>query len=297
MTASADRIRASYKSCRQTCRRAGSSFTMSFLLLPRAKRRAMEALYAFMRHTDDLADGPQPANVRAETLRRWRAALDDALANFSSADSAGQALLPALTDTVHRFQIPPEHLWAVIEGVEMDLTPRRYETFDELEPYCRRVASAVGLACVYVWGFRGHEALERAGDCGIALQLTNILRDLKEDAQGDRVYLPLGELRESGYSVDELKGGVVNDPFRRLMSVQVQRAERYYRQGAPLLDSLEPDGRRVFGVIMATYRALLERIKRRPGEVLRRRIGLSRARKLRIAVRWTLLPPRVAALL
>jgi phytoene synthase len=304
MTECSELMRASYRSCREICRRAGSNFTLSFLLLPPAKRRAMEALYAFMRHTDDLADRAEPAVVRAEALSRWRAALEAALRNHpcpvrhdDSWPPEAEALLPALADTVARFQIPVEHLRSVIDGVEMDLWPRRYETFAELETYCRRVASAVGLACVHIWGFRGEAALEPAARCGIALQLTNILRDLGEDAQNDRVYLPLCDLRMCDYSVEELRSGVADERFDRLMELEIVRAEDFYRQGAELLGWLEPCGRRIFGLIMSTYRELLSSIKRRPREVLSRRVQVAWVKKVQIAARWTLLPPRVAALL
>lgn len=307
MNLSPGAIRESYAFCRRVNRRAGSNFLASFRLLPHAKRPAMNALYAFMRHTDDLADNPQPAPLRAKALVQWRAALEDALlGRFDPSgphDAAGQALLPALADAVTRYQVPPEHLHAVIDGVQMDLKRRRYEVFDQLEQYCCRVASAVGLACIHVWGFRGRgsahgqEALRRARSCGIALQLTNVLRDIKEDARQDRVYLPLEDLRRCGYSVDELKAGVVNGRFLRLMELEIERAEHFYREGAELLDRLEPDGRRIFGMMMATYRALLRTIQRRPADVFTRRIRIGRAKKLQLAFRWTLLPPRVAALL
>ncbi len=300
-------IEASYRFCRRIGRQARSNLCVGFLLLPRDKRRAMHALYAFMRHTDDLADNTQPVQQRDATLRRWRAAFEFALQGRCGptslesadlvADRTAQALLPAMVDAIGRFKIPPEHLHAVIDGVEMDLTQRRYETFEELQEYCQRVASAVGLACVHVWGFRGQQALEPARKCGIALQLTNIVRDLRADAQTDRVYLPLADLRRCDYSVDDLVSSVADERFDRLMKLQFDRAERFYREGAELMHWLEPDGRRVFGMMMATYRALLERIKRRPHDVFTRHVRLTRRKKLQIAARWILLPPRAAALL
>jgi phytoene synthase len=209
---------------------------------------------------------------------------------------SGRDLLPALADVVRRFAVPAEHLSAVIDGVEMDLSRRRYETFEQLLVYCERVASAVGLSCIHVWGFSDRQAIEPARKCGVALQLTNILRDLKEDARQDRVYLPLDELRQFDYSVDQLKRGVVNEQFRRLMQFQIDRAERFYRQGAELIVWLQSEGRRTFGMIMATYAALLEKIQRRPGDVLERRIRLSLPKKLGIVARWTFLPPRAIGL-
>jgi phytoene synthase len=295
-------IESSYGWCRRMARGSRSSFTLSFLGLPQAKRRAMDALYAFMRHTDDLADEPQPLQSRREALLTWRDVLHRALqgqldlADSKQDDGFGnrfaREMLPALADVVRRFAVPVEYLCAVIDGVEMDLIQRRYETFDQLRIYCERVASAVGLSCIYIWGFRGQMALEPARKCGIAMQLTNILRDLKEDAQRDRVYLPLEELRQFGYTVDELKRGVVNAQFHRLMEFQIDRAEQFYRQGGELVNWLQAEGRRTFGMMMATYSTLLEKIKRQPDLVLEDRIRLGLPTKLRIAARWILLPPR-----
>ena len=299
MNHSPDTLQASYRFCRSMCRRAKSNFSISFLLLPKNKCRAMHALYAFMRHTDDLADNDQPADVRAEMLHQWRATLDGALADSEvvlPSDDPGRNLLPALADTVRTFHIPREHLHAVIDGVEMDLTPRRYETFGDLEVYCRRVASAVGVACLHIWGFRGPEALTSAHQCGLAMQLTNILRDLGEDAREGRVYLPMDELRQCGYApenlADNLTRGIADESFDRLMRFQIDRAAGFYVEGARLFDWLEPDGRRIFGTMMSTYRALLTQIERDPSQVLRRRVRLSATKKLWIAARWMLVPPR-----
>jgi len=309
---SRDAIDASYNVCRRLARRSRSNFYVCFRGLPREKRRAMEALYAFMRHTDDLADDPLPAELRRQSLSKWRAALQGALQgrfdvcsrrpsqNGQAANSDhhfGPELLPAMVDAADRYRIPPEYLLAVIDGVKMDLERQRYETFDQLEGYCERVASAVGMACIHIWGFHAREALEPARKCGIAMQLTNILRDLKEDAQQNRIYLPLADLRQCDYSTDDLNRGVADERFVRLMQFEIGRAEWFYREGAELMQFLQCDGRRIFGMMTSTYRALLEKIKRRPGDVLNRRITLSRAKKLRIVARWTLLPPRIAPLL
>jgi phytoene synthase len=189
---------------------------------------------------------------------------------------------------VRRYHIPHEHLLAVIDGVEMDLTPQRYETFNELERYCEHVASAVGLACIHIWGFRGPEAFEPARQAGIALQLTNILRDLREDAAAGRIYLPLADLRQCGYSREELLAGTVNDAFLDLMRFEIERAKQFYRGAAGLCDWLDPDGRRIFGLMTATYRQLLKQIEDRPADVLRRRVRLSSLTKLRLFAQWML---------
>jgi phytoene synthase len=289
---SPEAIRSSYTACRRVVRQAGSNFPAAFLLLSGAKHRAMDALYAFMRHSDDLVDDPDPACAPGEALGRWRAAVEQALAadlsvpNVSVPSPIEAAILPALADTVRQFRIPPEHLLAVLDGVAMDLSQRRYATFAELQTYCQRVASAAGLACIHVWGFSGPEALGPARSAGIALQLTNILRDLKEDALRDRVYLPLEDLQQCGYSIDELCRGAVTPAFCRLIEMESARAEQFYRDGRRLLGRLTPSGQRVFGMITATYHALLAEIRRKPGEVFVRRIRLGWPQKLAIAARW-----------
>ena len=273
-------LNTSYAVCHRITRRAAQNFYYSFLLLPGMKRRSMCALYAFLRRTDDLADGDGPVESRRGALDAWRRSLDRALAG-----SFDDPLLPALADTVSRWSIPQVYLHDVLDGVEMDLEDRGYDTFDELELYCYRVASAVGLACLYVWGFDGESALEPARKCGIAFQLTNILRDVKEDLQRGRVYLPAEDLRRFEYSVDDLKRGVRDERFRALMRFEIERAEQYYRQGAALRNHLHVQSRPVFVAMTGMYRALLAEICRRDGDVFSGPIRLSRWRKIRIAGR------------
>ena len=222
--------------------------------------------------------------------------MSPSLATPSSCQDHGRAILPALVDTVARFAIPPQYLFAVLDGVEMDLENRSYETFDELEKYCQRVASAVGLACIQIWGFRDQAALEPARKCGIAFQLTNILRDLGEDAARGRIYLPLADLRMAGYSAEELRAGRRNEGFDRLLEMEIDRARQLYHEAAELIDWLEPDGRRIFGMMTGIYYRLLERIAQRRQDLFQCRIGLSRRDKLLLALRWLLLPPRRSAL-
>ncbi|MGO9109755.1 MAG: phytoene/squalene synthase family protein [Thermoguttaceae bacterium] len=297
-------IIASQRACRRLTREAGSNFPAAFCLLPPAKRQAMHALYAFMRHSDDLADDPPPGCSPRERLRQWRGALENMLsekvlsedAAASEVDPCGRAILPAVVQTVREFHIPPELLLAVLDGVEMDLEPRIYATFDELAVYCQRVASAVGLACIHIWGFSsGSTGLEGnvlgpSHSAGLALQLTNILRDLSEDARRGRVYVPLEDIGACGYSAEELQRGVVNRPFLRLMEMEFDRAEQFYREASELPHSLHKDGHRIFGLMMETYHALLHAIRRQPADVFTRRIRVSPWTKLRLAARWTLLP-------
>ena len=279
-------LQASYAFCRQLTRRTAGNFYYSFLVLPREKRRAMSALYAFSRLTDDLGDNSRPVDERRTALVDWRRSLDRAL------DGEAEGLvLPALVDTLERYGFSPAYLHDLIDGVEMDLDHVRYQTFDELTDYCYKVASAVGLCCIHIWGFTSDAALAPARKCGLAFQLTNILRDLKEDAAEDRVYLPQEDLRRFGYSSEELRQGLSSEGFKHLMRFEIGRAERLYQEAAELERWLEPDGKTAFGAMTGIYRSLLEEIKRLDGDVFRRRVRLSAWRKLRIASRWLLTPP------
>src|SRR4051812_26269549 len=196
-----DPLRSSYRFCCDLSRREARNFYYSFLLLPADRRRSMCALYAFLRHTDDLADEPGPADTKRSALDSWRLDLDRSLAGHPDSWPG----LPALADTVRRHAIPPKHLNDVIDGCLMDLEPRPYATFDDLYAYCYRVASAVGLSCLHIWGYRSESgrAEQLAEACGIALQLTNILRDVREDARSGRIYLPREDLDRFGVDPEE----------------------------------------------------------------------------------------------
>ena len=277
----------SYAYCNRLARRSASNFYFSFLLLPRPKRRAMYALYAFLRHVDDLSDDEhRDVAARRQALFQLRSNLSAALAG-----AATDPILIALADTAQSYRIPHEYLAAVIDGVEMDLAGTCYETFDELELYCDRVAGMVGVACLHIWGFRGPRALEPARHCGLAFQLTNILRDLKEDIGRGRVYLPREDLRQFDYSFDDLKRLKINDRFIELVRFEIARAERFYTSAADLESLLERDGRRALRAMMATYHALLNKIKEQPEAVLRGRIRLRSWEKIRIVGEALLMPP------
>jgi len=305
MTPSRASIEASYAHCRAVTRRARSSFRLAMLMLPPAKRRAMDALYAFMRHTDDLGDNAAPVAQRRALLDAWRTALEAALQpgpqsaapsspappqapTVGCSEERGRLILPALSDTVARFGIPPEHLRAVITGQEMDLAGCRYATFDDLAEYCHLVASAVGLACIHIWGFRGPEAFAPARHCGVALQLTNILRDLRQDAAMGRVYLPEEDLRQAGYTADDLRQGVADARFARLMALEIDRAKHHYREAAQLREFLLPDGRRCFDLMCGVYGRLLTNIAADPAAVFRRRVSLSLVEKAGVVARCLL---------
>jgi 15-cis-phytoene synthase len=265
----------SFRYCERLARREAANFYPAFRLLPHAQRQAMCALYAFMRVTDDLTDGPEPLAVKQSSLTSWRTQLDKALAG----DHA-HPLHEALQFTVLHYQIPRQYLDAVLDGVEMDLLPTHYASFADLYKYCYRVASAVGLACIHVWGAASDQAKTYAERAGIAFQLTNILRDLLEDARRGRVYLPAEELDRFRYGADQILRRQADESFRSLMRFQVQRARAYYLAAEPLLDLLPRPGRAVYQVMQGTYRGVLEEIERRNYDVLHGRVRLSSFRKL-----------------
>lgn len=276
----------SYTWCRALARKTAGNFYYSFLTLPAEQFRSMCALYAFMRVTDDLGDSPLPASDRAAALAEWRIRLRAALQG-EPVDHPG---LPALADVVARRQVPPEHLEAVITGVEMDLGSVELQTFEDLERYCYHVAGAVGLACIHVWGFRDERAIPAAIDCGLAFQLTNVLRDLGEDARLCRTYLPKCDLDQFGLTSSDIAHGVRDERFQRLMQFEVDRAKGYYAKALPLLGYIDPAARPVLDAMQRIYGGLLAEIERRRYDVFSRRVQLSRWRKLSIAAgavaRW-----------
>src|SRR6185437_13846818 len=265
----------SYTWCERLARRQAGNFYHAFRLLPAAQRRAMCALYAFMRIADDLTDGPETVTEKRLALANWRRQLDDTLNGAYS-----HPLHPAFHHTIERYGIPRRYLDDVLDGVGMDLDADRYDTFADLYRYCYRVASAVGLACIHIWGFADERAKEYAEAAGIALQLTNILRDLGEDAARGRVYLPCEDLARFGYHAADLERGRRDESFRALMRFQVERARNYYESALPLADLLNPAGRAVYLVMLRTYRGLLEAIAQRDYDVFSSRVRLSRLRKL-----------------
>jgi phytoene synthase len=268
----------SFAWCERLTRSQAGNFYHAFRLLPAPKRRAMCALYAFLRVADDRTDGPEDVDEKRRALGEWRQQFEDALAGVYH-----HPLHLAFHHTVVQHGIPRRHLEDVLDGVGMDLVTQSYETFADLYRYCYRVASAVGLACIHIWGFTDVRACEHAEAAGIALQLTNILRDLAEDAARGRVYLPREDLERFGYGVEQLHRGQRDERFRELMRFQVERARGYYESAAPLAELLDPAGRAVFLVMLRTYRGLLEAIVRRDYDVFRHRVRLSRLHKLWLA--------------
>jgi phytoene synthase len=280
------RLSRSYAYCERLARRQAANFYPAFRILPRRQRRSMCALYAFLRIADDLADADGPVETRRIALDDYRRDLDRALeARYA------HPMHVALHRTVDTHGIPREYLDAVLDGVTQDLDPVAIDSFADLYRYCYRVASAVGLSCIHIWGFRDIRALEFAEKAGIAFQLTNILRDLGEDAARDRVYLPRKDLERFGYTVEQLRRGERNDPFRRLMRFQATRAHSYYEAARPLVPLLSPEGQAIYLIMERTYRGLLEEIERRDYDVFSSRVRLSTWWKVglllrSVPVRW-----------
>ncbi|MGE5192460.1 MAG: phytoene/squalene synthase family protein [Deltaproteobacteria bacterium] len=281
----------SYEYCRRLARKTARNFYYSFLTLSRDRRRAMCVLYSFMRVTDDLGDSDQSQTVRESGLRRWEASLLRACGS----GSCDHPVLPALIDVIGRYRIPVDYLLDVIAGVEMDLEPVAFATFDQLADYCYHVAGAVGLACIHLWGFHDARAPAAALDCGTAFQLTNILRDLGEDTARGRGYLPRedldrfqltrADLAGKSRAAQTAAGGRRDERFERLMQFEVARAREYYARAAPLYDYLDPPGKPILETMFRIYGGLLDEIERRRYDVFSRRVELSRGRKLLIAGR------------
>ncbi|MEZ6064428.1 MAG: phytoene/squalene synthase family protein [Planctomycetaceae bacterium] len=288
-------LAASREYCRQLARSTGRNFYYSFLTLPRELRDDMCVLYAFMRRTDDLGDDEsQPLERRARQLQEWRARLSSVLnASPTDAEFAADPILPGIADLVERRGIPAQYLFDVITGVESDLTPEVPRTYADLERYCYHVAGAVGLCCIHVWGFSGPGAEAAAVACGTAFQLTNILRDVAEDARHGRCYLPQDELAHFGVTPADFLLPTVSEPVRQLLGLQLTRAAGCYAAGASLFPHLTRPGRRILSAMFRIYGGLLGELDRRRFARLDCRIELSKARKVRAAVAGWLMPKAV----
>jgi phytoene synthase len=266
--------------CQQRAAASGSSFYYSFLFLPPPQRRAITALYAFCREVDDVVDECSDLQLAGTKLDWWRGEVD--------ALFAGQARHPvgqALTPVVARFNLPREQFLEIIDGMEMDLTQNRYPDFKALQLYCYRVASIVGLLSAEIFGYRDRRTLKYAHDLGLAFQLTNVIRDVGEDARRGRIYLPADELQRFGVSPNDILQARNSDAFRQLMAFQIERAEQFYAQAFAALPATDRKAQRPGLVMAAIYRTLLQEIKRDGCQVLTQRTALAPLRKLWIAWR------------
>jgi phytoene synthase len=290
-------LAASYKFAADAVKRSGSNFSRAFLVLPKEQRFAFYAVYAFMRFCDDVSDSDAPVENRRDGLRRWRALLDEAAGETintegTSHDTMIAIILPAFRNTLQRYSIPVQYFHWIIDGTEMDLDACRCETFEDLYKYCFHVASAVGLVCLRIFGFREYEkelAEKLAEQCGVAFQLTNILRDIREDAERGRIYLPLEDMHRFKYTEDDLKNGVVNENFRALMRFEAERARFYYGEARKLLPLVKSESRPSLWVMMEVYGRIFDRMVESGFDVFQKRVRLSRIEKIFIVLKAVLM--------
>jgi squalene synthase HpnC len=285
-------LEGSYANCHRIARASHSNFYYAFYLLPKLKRDGLAALYSFMRMVDDIADEGTDFAAKQRGLARWRTILDHAATGqelqierntalaSASAVSGANEIVPALAETMRRFNIPARYLHDHISGAEMDLTLNRYLTFDRLKEYCYRVAGTVGITCTHVFGFTDLRALDLADKLGLAFQLTNIIRDVHEDYRLGRVYLPEEDLARYGVSPEDFGRSEATLGMRELLRLEADRAWDCYEQGAALLGLIEPDSRPALWLLVHTYSTLLARIEALDFAVFGERVRLSRAEKL-----------------
>ena len=266
-----------YQESRDITRREAKNFYYAFLTLPQERRRAIYVAYAFCRYCDDAVDTAESVDQKMATLGSLHASLNDAYTGRTS-----DPLFLALADVADRHDIPEEYFKQVIHGVESDLTKVRYQDFEELRSYCYQVASVVGLICLQIFGYKDDSAREHAIDLGLAMQLTNIARDIQEDLGLGRIYLPQDEIARFGYSEEALEAGIVNESFIDLMRFQAQRARGYFDSGFKLLPYLSPRSRACPAVMGQLYSKVLQRIEEAEFDVFQHRISLSKTEKLRV---------------
>jgi phytoene synthase len=268
-----------------------TSFYYSFLVLPADQRRAIIAVWDFCRAVDDAVDEAEPepkGAVRSprEAIAYWRAELARCYGAGGPESAQGRALQPFIRE----FDLPRQAFEDVIDGVAMDLDRTRYQTFDDLFGYCRRVASAVGMICIRIFRCHSEQAREYALNLGVALQLTNIVRDVKDDLAHGRLYLPVEDLEKTGCSVEDLAAGQVSEPVRRLLAFECQRARDFYRRA---LDARPPEDRRrlvAAEIMRAVYFETLKKIERNGFDVFSQRTRVAKPVQALIALRQWLLP-------
>jgi phytoene synthase len=283
-TQSAPDVAQSYDACHNVARNARSNFYYAFYLLPKPKRDGLAALYAFMRLIDDVADEGDDLQLKRRALAKWRAALDNAV-NGSMEEgivlpTGAREVLPALVDTMRRYNMPARYLHDLISGAEMDLTVQTYPTFDRLREYCYRVAGTVGLTCTHVFGFHDSRALDLAEKLGLAFQLTNIIRDVHDDYALGRVYVPEEDFGRYGVSAADFGRSEATLGVRELLRFEAERAWQNYEEGAALLRMIDRESRGALWLLVHTYSALLARVEALDFAVFGERVRVSRAEKM-----------------
>jgi len=264
--------------CQDRAAKSGSSFYYSFMFLPPEQRQAITALYAFCREVDDVVDECHDVSLAQIKLEWWRQEVERI---FTGTPTHPVGL--ALQDVLKRFKLPQEQLLEIIDGMAMDLSQTRYLDFKGLQLYCYRVASVVGLLSAEIFGHEHRQTLKYAHDLGLALQLTNIIRDVGEDARRGRIYLPIEDLQRFGVPAKDILEARYSDAFRELMVFQAERAEHFYEQAFAQLPAGDRKAQRPGLVMAAIYRTLLREIAADGFQVLDRRISLTPVRKVWIA--------------
>ncbi|MDZ7662750.1 presqualene diphosphate synthase HpnD [Thiohalophilus sp.] len=264
--------------CQDKTAASGSSFYYSFLFLPRHRRRAITALYAFCREVDDVVDADSMPEIRRVKLQWWRSEVER-LYSGQAQHPVTRALQPAIRD----FDLAQEYFMEIIDGMEMDLEQQRYATFRELSLYCCRVASVVGLLSAEIFGYRDRRTLKYARDLGMAFQLTNILRDVGEDARRGRIYLPQEDLQQFGVSEADLLQGRESPGFYQLMAFEARRARDYYQRAHDHLPAIDRPAQRAGLIMSAIYAGLLDELEKDGFHVLTRRLSLTAFAKLWLA--------------
>jgi phytoene synthase len=270
----------SYQHCERVARSQAKNFYVTFLLLSRDQRRAMCAIYAFMRYCDDLSDDAGIAD-RASAIAAWSDDLQATLAG-SPPDNP---IWPAFADAVQRYKIPHQYFRDMIAGVSSDLEPRTIATFDDLYHYCYQVASVVGLTIIHIFGFDSPDALKLAEKCGIAFQLTNILRDVREDAENGRVYWPSEDLARFGVAREDLRKTTLTPKLKQMLAFEAKRARGFYEESAPLVAVVHSGSRASLRALIGIYSRLLDKIVAADYDVLSHRVRVPTAEKLWILAR------------
>ena len=266
--------------CKQKAAQSGSSFTVSFIFLPKTQREAMIALYAFCREVDDVVDECSDYSVAQTKLNWWKSEIANLYANTPQ-----HPVTKALQPVIAEFNLAQEHFLEIIDGMEMDLKFNRYEDFKQLQLYCYRVASVVGLLSAQIFGFKNRKTLKYAHDLGMAFQLTNIIRDVGEDARRGRIYLPLDELKKAKVTEDDILQSRETPQMKELIEYQIERAESYYDKALRELPAEDAKQQRTGLMMAAIYRTLLREIKRDSAEkVLNSRTSIPPFRKLMLAL-------------
>ena len=265
--------------CQEKAAKSGSSFYYSFMFLPKQKREAITALYAFCREVDDVVDECTELKVAQVKLAWWK----DEIRNLYQ-NKAIHPVTKALEPVIKQYHLDEEHFLEIIDGMEMDLNFNRYEDFKQLQLYCYRVASVVGILSAQIFGFKNRKTLKFAHDLGMAFQLTNIIRDVGEDARRNRIYIPLDELAKFNITEEDILRSRESKAVKKLLENQIERAETYYDKALDELPAEDKNSQRVGLIMTAIYRTLLREIKADGAEkVMNARISLGTLRKLWIA--------------